>query len=289
MLFSELVAARLAYVEGYNSHYHHREYEYMAARWLAIWADLESDSLTLEMVESFLLERKKKSALAANKDLRYLKAAFNWGIKRGYCSKNPVIGLPFFPVAKRLKQVPTVADIDRLLAVAEGEDYDYILTIRDTLGRIGEINQLRWDDVFFQEGFLVLYTRKKKGGNLTPRKIFMTDRLRECLLNRFNNRLPGDLWVFTNRYFSRKAGKWTVGPYLDRKQLMKKLCKKAGLEYFRYHAIRHSGASALEKAGVSITAIQNILGHESRQTTEIYLHLVGGAERQAMEIFERLK
>ena len=65
--------------------------------------------------------------------------------------------------------------------------------------------------------------------------------------------------------------------------------QKAGLEYFRYHAIRHSGASALEKAGVSITAIQSILGHENRQTTEIYLHLVGGAERQAMEIFEKLK
>ena len=289
MLFSDLIAARLAYVEGYNSVYHHREYGYMSARWLAVWADLEADKITLEMVESFLLERKKKSALAANKDLRYLKATFNWGIKRGYCGKNPVRGLPFFPVAKRLKQVPTVADIDRLLSVADGADYDYILTIRDTLGRIGEINHLVWQDVFFQEGFLVLYTRKKKGGDLTPRKIFMTDRLRQCLLTRFHNRLPGDKWVFTNRYFSRKAGRWIVGPYLDRKQLMRKLCKKAGLEYFRYHAIRHSGASALEKAGVSITAIQNILGHESRLTTEIYLHTVGGAERQAMEIFEKLK
>lgn len=289
MLFSDLIAARLAFVEGYNSAYHSREYQYMAVRWLDEWPDLGADDITLEMVEKFLLERKKKSALAANKDLRYLKAAFNWGIKRGYCRNNPVCGLPFFPVAKRVKKVPTVNDIDRLLSVAEGEDYDYILVLRDTLARVGEINQLRWDDVFFGEGYLVLYTRKKRGGNLTPRKVFLTVRLKSCLEARYKNRITDDRWVFTNRYFSRKTGKWTVGPYQDRKTLMRKLCKAAGLDYFRYHAIRHSGASALEKAGVSITSIQHILGHESRLTTEIYLHSVGQAEQEAMEIFEKLE
>ena len=167
MQFSDLTAARLAYVEGYNSYYHHREYEYMSARWLAVWADLNADYITLEMVECFLLERKKKSALAANKDLRYLKATFNWGLKRGYCGKNPVVGLPFFPVAKRLKQVPTMADIDRLLSVAEGADHDYILTIRDTLGRIGEINQLLWEDVFFKDGFLEGFAIKKSYSHKT--------------------------------------------------------------------------------------------------------------------------
>jgi len=288
MMFAELIASRLAFVEGYHSVYHSREYQYMAARWLKAWPGLEADDITLEMVEAFLLARKKKSALAANKDLRYLKAAFNWGIKRGYCSRNPVKGLPFFPVDKRLKKVPSVADMERLLSVAEGEDYDYILTLRDTLGRVGEINQLRWDDVFFADGYLVLYTRKKKGGSLTPRKVFLTARLRLCLEFRFIKRQRADKWVFTNRYFSRKSGRWEVGPYQDRKGLMRKLCRAAGLDYFRYHAIRHSGASALERAGVPITAIQAILGHENRLTTEIYLHSVGQAERLAMELFEKL-
>lgn len=289
MLFADLISARLAFVEGYHSVCHSREYRYMAARWLQAWSDYRADDITLEMVEAFLLGRKKRSALAANKDLRYLKAAFNWGIKRGYCDRNPVVGLPFFPVSRRIKKVPTVADIDRLLSVAEGEDYDYILTLRDTLGRVGEINQLRWDDVFWTDGYLVLYTRKKKGGSLTPRKVFLTARLRSCLEIRYLSRQAGDKWVFTNRYFSRKTCRWEVGPYQDRKFLMRKLCRAAGLDYFRYHAIRHSGASAMEGAGVSITSIQHILGHESRSTTEIYLHLLNGAERQAMQIFEHLK
>ena len=69
---------------------------------------------------------------------------------------------------------------------------------------------------------------------------------------------------------------------------MKGLCKKAGVRYFRYHPLRHLGASLLDKANVSIGSIQRILGHENRTTTEIYLHSIGEAEREAMKIYEQV-
>jgi len=67
---------------------------------------------------------------------------------------------------------------------------------------------------------------------------------------------------------------------------MKSLCKKAGVKYFRYHPLRHLGASMLDRANVNIGSIQRILGHENRSTTEIYLHSIGESEREAMRIFE---
>ena len=62
------------------------------------------------------------------------------------------------------------------------------------------------------------------------------------------------------------------------------ICAKAGVRYFRYHALRHFGASLLEQANVPIGSIQRILGHENRLTTEIYLHSIGDSERLAMQV-----
>jgi len=65
---------------------------------------------------------------------------------------------------------------------------------------------------------------------------------------------------------------------------MRTLCDRAGVKYFRYHALRHFGASLLEQANVPIGSIQRLLGHEHRSTTEIYLHSIGESERGAMDV-----
>jgi len=129
--------------------------------------------------------------------------------------------------------------------------------------RVSEINRLTWDDVDLQNRSVTLYTRKKKGGHLTPRRIPMTKQLFETLVCRYENRDPSKPWVFWHRYWSRKQGRFVEGPYGDRKKLMKRLCKKAGVRYFRFHPIRHSGASIMDGNGVPLGAIQRILGHET--------------------------
>ncbi len=67
---------------------------------------------------------------------------------------------------------------------------------------------------------------------------------------------------------------------------MKTLCKRAGVKYFRFHALRHFGASTLDHANIPIGSIQRILGHESRSTTEIYLHSIGDSERYAVNVLD---
>lgn len=62
------------------------------------------------------------------------------------------------------------------------------------------------------------------------------------------------------------------------------LCNRAAVTYFRFHALRHSGASIMDNSGVPLGAIQKILGHENRKTTEIYLHSFGEAEKAAISI-----
>ncbi len=116
----------------------------------------------------------------------------------------------------------------------------------------------------------------------------MTKKLSHILARKYQERDPSKPWVFWHRYWSRKQNHFVEGPYDRRKKLMKGLCKKADVQYFNFHALRHAGASLMENNGVPLGAIQRILGHESQRTTEIYLHTLGKAEREAMDVFERV-
>jgi integrase len=185
--------------------------------------------------------------------------------------------------------VPPSEDIDKVIACANPDTRDYLWVVRETLARVGEVNRLRWDDVNLDAGYVILYTRKKSGGHRTPRKVPMTQKLHEVLSRRFQTREPSKPLVFWHRYWSRKQGKHVEGPYDDRKKIMKKLCEDAKVRYFRFHPIRHSGASTMDGNNVPLGAIQRILGHENRRTTEIYLHSTDDLERDAMRTFEKAR
>jgi len=119
--------------------------------------------------------------------------------------------------------------------------------------------------------------------------ISLTLKFFEVLIDRWENRNPSKPWVFWHHYWSRKQGRFLEGPYGDRKKLMKRLCKKTGIRYFRFHPIRHSGASIMNGNGVPLGAIQRILGLENRRTTEIYLHSMGDSKRDARRVFEQVR
>jgi integrase len=289
MAFLDLVNIRLDYVKAYHSEEHYRSYLYLGRRWVKKWGELMCSEITPSMIQEHLLERRKISAYTANKDLRYFRATINFGLKKRYMSSDPAKGFDFFPVEKKVKYVPPTEDIDKVFAAATPDECDFLVVIRETMARVSEVNRLLWDDVDIKNRCVILYTRKKRGGHLTPRKIPMTRVLYDVLVKRNENRNPSKPWVFWHRYWSRKAGKFCEGPYGDRKKLMKRLCEKAGVRYFRFHPIRHYGASVMDLNNVPIGAIQRILGHENRKTTEIYLHSIGDVERNAISIYERAR
>ncbi len=287
MVFLDLVNLRLDYVKAYNSSEHYRSYLYMARRWSKKWGESQCSEITQSMVQKHLLQRRRISAHAANKDLRYMRATFNYGVRKKLITKNPTEGFDFFPVEKKVKYVPSNEDIDKVIDVADSDTQDYLWTIRETMARVSEINRLLWEDINLEGRFVILYTRKKKGGHLTPRKVPMTQKLFEVLSQRHEKRDKAKPWVFWHRYWSRKRGLFVEGTFGDRKKVMKRLCEKADVRYFRFHPLRHAGASLMDGNNVPMGAIQRILGHENRKTTEIYLHSIGDLERQAIAVFER--
>ena len=290
MGFLELVNQKLDDVEARNSYRHYRDFQYMAKRWVLQWDKLNCSQISTEMIEQFVRRRKREvSPRTANKEIRYLRSVFNFGKKKNGLNSNPLDGIEFFPVDKQVRYVPTTEDVERIIVQARSDRWlmkrypdapDYLETLRDTLGRMSEINRLKWNDVNLRERHLILYTRKIDGG-LSPRKIPMTQRLYDILSSRYAERDPRKPWVFWNPY--------TGQPYEDRKRIMKRLCKEAEVPYFRFHSLRHSGASVMDNHNVPKGDIQRILGHKNRSTTEIYLHSMGESQRKAIEIFEAVR
>ena len=210
-------------------------------------------------------------------------------MKKKLLQSNPTAGIDFLPVEKRLKYIPPLSDIDKVIMAADADTQDYLWTILETMARVSEINRLTWDDVDLVSRQVTLYTRKKKGGHLTPRRVPMTNKLFDILNKCYKNRDNGKPWVFWHRYKSRSKGTVVEGSFSHRKNLMKGLCKKAGVRHFGFHALRHAGASVMDNNNVPIVAIQKILGHEHRTTTEIYLQGIGDFERQAMAVYEKAR
>ena len=288
MDFLTLANKRLDYVKKYNSEEHFRHVVYHVRRWIPEWGELKCSEITSEMVETYTIKRADVSPHAANKDLRYLRALFNYGIKRKLISENPTNGIEFIPEDKKRRYVPPKDDALKVISTADPDTQDYLWSMLLTAARMNEINALTWDDVNFEDRSVTLWTRKKKGGNREPRDVPMVSKLFDILIYRFQNRDPDKPWVFWHTYWSRKTNQMLSGPYADRKKIMNTLCKKAKVKYFRFHPFRHLTASILDDIGVPIGVIQRILGHENRRTTEGYLHSVGEAERKAMEKLENV-
>ena len=51
-----------------------------------------------------------------------------------------------------------------MVALAAPDTQDYLWTVRDTLARVRAVNRLTWDNVNLEQRYVVLYTRKKRGG-----------------------------------------------------------------------------------------------------------------------------
>ncbi|MBM4295057.1 MAG: site-specific integrase [Deltaproteobacteria bacterium] len=124
--------------------------------------------------------------------------------------------------------------------------------------RRGELLSLKWEQV--RNGFIYL-TETKSG---KARQIPINDRLAEVFREiRRGNQLKSE-FVFCDSQGRR---------FLEVKRSFASACKRAGVEDFRFHDLRHTFASRLVMKGASLKAVQELLGHADLTMTMRYAHL----------------
>ena len=90
---------------------------------------LRSGEITLHTVQAYLITRSKVSVFAANKELRYLRALFNFGIKQGLVKTNPTQA-GIHAGRKEIKYIPSKEDVAKVLLAADPDTQDYLVASR---------------------------------------------------------------------------------------------------------------------------------------------------------------
>lgn len=244
-------------------------------RFLNHVGNLQAVDITTDMVEDYLLTRPTNHNF--NKERTELMVLFTWAHRRLIVPHNPVVLVDKLSVQIPKKKIPTPQEMAKIL-LAAGKERPMLLVLFHTMGRIGEILRLRWDDVNFQEKAIRLWTRKRQGGNLEFDWLPMNEDLEEVLWTLWQKR-KSEEWVFVSPL--------TGSHYVHRFTLMRSICQRAGVPRYGYHTIRHFVASYLfDKKKVSLPVISKLLRHKNLQTTERYLQAIDPRFRDTMRLLE---
>ena len=141
----------------------------------------------------------------------------------------------------------------------------------DTGGRRSELFKLDWQNIDLDLGFVTFMKTK----NDEDRSVRLTKRARQVLIDLGPSELGP---VFTYRGQSIKDVKTTFG----------KARKKARLEDFRFHDLRHTFASRLVQKGISIYEVIHLTGHKSLEMVQRYAHLAPDYKNRAIEALNSL-
>ena len=168
---------------------------------------------------------------------------------------------------KKSKNLPNVfskTEVKKLLDHPINVKHKAILTTIYSVGlRIGEVIKLRIVDIRSEEGYIFVKGAKGK----KDRRTLLSNKLLDLLRIYVKKEKPS-YWLFEGQ---------TGGQYSIRsiQSIFRRAIKETGLNpWATSHTLRHSFATHLLQQGASLRYIQNLLGHSSSKTTEIYTHIL---------------
>lgn len=178
-------------------------------------------------------------------------------------------------VGRKLPEVLTIEEIDALIQAidrtkAESQRNIAILETLYSCGlRVSELVSLRFSDLYFEEGFIRVIGKGNK------ERLVPVSKSVEKEINRYKKDVrdhqtvqPGNENIV---FLNRRGAKLTRVMIFT---IIRQLAAAIGLKKtISPHTFRHSFATHLIEGGANLRAIQDMLGHESITTTEIYTHL----------------
>ena len=236
----------------------------------------------VERYLAFLFEECKHTKASQARELSGVKAFFNYLLINDKIEQSPT---ELITTPKRSRPLPDVLSVEEIeqiinsipLDTAKGKRDRAMLELLYSCGlRVSELTALRLSDLFFGEGYIRVLGKGSKQrlvpiGNVARERIMLYMDCRES-----KSAKDKDILFLNNR-----------GKALTRVMLftiIREAVARAGIDKtVSPHTFRHSFATHLLAGGASIRQVQEMLGHESIETTEIYTHLDTSRLRETVE------
>lgn len=204
-----------------------------------------------------------------------LKSFFSYLVFEGYRPDNPLDLIESPKIGRKLPDTLSENEINELIAQIdlskpEGERNRAMLETLYGCGlRVSELIELKISDLFFEEDFI------KVTGKGNKQRFVPISNINKKYITIYKNEVRTHLKIqkdFEDTLFLNRRGKQLTRAMIF--TIVKNLAKEIGLQKnISPHTFRHSFATHLLENGADLRAIQQMLGHESITTTEVYIHV----------------
>ncbi len=235
-----------------------------------------------DLIRGFLahLGEHQYSAATMARKIATLRSFYKWAERRSLADTNPMILIRTPRQSKRLPKAISIEQVEQLLAAPDANDVlgmrdcSMLETLYSTGIRVSELVGLDWEDVDLA-GEAMHVRGKGKKERIVPLGSHALDAIRKYVEMikgdpRFSNAWNEDQPV--RPLFLNKHGKRLSSRSVRRK--LDKYLRQVGLDStISPHTLRHSFATHLLDNGADLRSVQELLGHQSLSTTQIYTHL----------------
>lgn len=285
--FGEFLRAEAArgepHVEGVSVGRHEGEPEHGVA--VATQVRVEVDQLLLSVntdsVRAYMayLNEKQYSKATIARKLATLRSFYKFLVKRNYIDSNPIVTIRTPKQEKKLPRFLEYEEVKRLLDTPPmntwlgARDRAILETLYSTGIRVSELVALNMDDIDFL-GEVVHIRGKGKKERIAPIGSSALQVIQHYM--EYRNKRAQNNGNFDSRVlFVNKHGQRLSTRSVRRK--MDKYLKMAGLDpAISPHTLRHSFATHMLNSGADLRSVQELLGHQSLSTTQVYTHLSTG-------------
>lgn len=244
-------------------------------RFLEAMAKIPKDPLaaTREDLTDYLWQRKSQGMEASSlgRYIASLRAFYRFLLAEELITKDPAAFLQTPRKAERLPRYLSVEEVSRLITAIRGTDLKAVrlramLELMYAAGlRVGELTGISMDQIDLNVGYVRVFG---KGGK--ERIVPIGERAKLSVQGYINRRPPTPASIKSLFISNKKRAMSPVQFW----RLIRSAAQKAGItKSVTPHTLRHSFASHLVQNGADLRAVQEMLGHSSIATTQIYTHV----------------